>query len=265
MIKSAILGSPVSHSLSPALHMAAYKKLGIDVEYTAIEIKENELVSFIAGLDSSWTGFAVTMPLKEVVLEVASSIDPIAAKITSANTLIRRGKGWFATSTDRTGFRSILHSHKIFSAPKVLILGAGGTARAALSALDSEGRDITVLRRSPHRDSSLVRCLDVAQLKIEPWSAVNLSAFDLVINTVPGSAPAELFSEITTAPVLIDVLYRPWPSPLAEKWLDVQPKVISGIELLIWQGIDQIELMSGASFNREEMFDYLFHTLVKLR
>lgn len=245
--------------------MAAYKKLGIEVEYTAIEVKESEFVDFIAGLDSSWTGFAVTMPLKEVVLDVATSIDPIAAKITSANTLIRRGKGWYATSTDRTGFRSVLQSHKLFSAPRVLILGAGGTARAALSALDTQGRNITVLRRSTHRDAALISCVDSASLHIQEWSQVDLSTFDLVINTVPGSAPAELFSHLPSAPPLFDVLYRPWPSPLAQLWLDVQPQVISGIELLIWQGIDQIELTSGAIFNREEMFDYLFHTLVKLR
>ena len=264
MIRAAVLGSPISHSLSPKLHLSAYKKLGIEAEYSAIEIKENELSTFIANLDGNWSGFSLTMPLKEVALEVATSADAIARTISSANTLLPRGRDWFATSTDRTGFISLLASHKFSSARSIAIFGAGGTARAAISACDYDGAAITVFRRSPTRDTSLRKCATNAQLFIKEWESTDLGRFDLVINTVPGPAPAELCQSLSKLPPLIDVIYNPWPSPLAQIWVAHQPKVISGVELLIWQGIDQIELMSGETFNREEMFDHLFHTLVTL-
>ena len=264
MIRSAVLGSPIKHSLSPKLHLSAYKKLGIDAEYSAIEVKEDELIDFMKHIEGQWSGFSLTMPLKEVALAVATAIDPIAKTISSANTLIPRGRDWFATSTDRTGFLSLLNTHKLATAGKVAVLGAGGTARAAISALDREGAAISVVRRSLSRDAALLPCASRATLHFLDWQATDFSHFDLVINTVPTSAPADIFLTNGQLPPLIDVIYNPWPSPLAQLWSKDQPRVISGIELLIWQGIDQIELMSGEQFNREEMFDYLFHTLVTL-
>ena len=264
MIRAAVLGSPIVHSLSPKLHLSVYKKLGVEAEYTAIEVKEDELVDFMKNLQGMWSGFSLTMPLKEVALQVATAVDPIAKTISSANTLIPRGRDWFATSTDRTGFLSLLHVHKLATANKIAILGAGGTARAAISALDREGSTISILRRSASRDSALLPCATHASLHFLEWQATDFSNYDLVINTVPKDAPGEIFMKSEHLPPLIDVIYNPWPSPLAQLWSKSQPRVISGIELLIWQGIDQVELMSGEAFNREEMFDYLFHTLVKL-
>ena len=265
MIKAAVLGSPISHSLSPALHRAAYGKLGVEGEYSAIDVNESQLPDFIASLSDEWNGFSLTMPLKEVALKVAASVDPISERIASANTLVKRGRGWFATSTDRTGFISLLNSHKLFQAKNILILGAGGTARAALAALDHSDKAISVARRNKSRDESLVRCVDAAQLSLLPWSVLKVENFDLVINTVPGSASEELFPVLDSPPPLIDVIYNPWPTKLAEAWISHQPRVVSGIELLIWQGIDQVELMTGMDFNREEMFTHLFHTLVSVQ
>lgn len=262
MIKAAVLGSPISHSLSPTLHNAAYKWLGIDGEYGAFEVREDELVDFIARCDSSYVGFSLTMPLKEVIFDVATKVDAHAGKIHSGNTLIRQGREWFATSTDRTGFLSLLNSHKLASVSSVAVFGAGGTARAALGALDRDGIAISVFRRNPERDYHLKRCIDRAALTIHDWRSADISTFDLVINTVPGSATSELLSDgVISAPPLIDVIYNPWPTALAARWRSAV--VISGVELLIWQGIDQIELMTGATFDREELFSHLFHTLVK--
>ena len=263
MIKAAVLGSPIAHSLSPALHNAAYKRLKIEGIYSSFEVKENELVAFISQCDSDFTGFSLTMPLKEVIFDVATKVDANAHKIHSGNTLIRQGREWFATSTDRTGFISLFNSHKLSGVKKVLIFGAGGTARAALGALDSSSVEITVVRRSNSRDNALNNCLSQAKLEIKDWQDLDLSSYELVINTVPGDATSTLLSDssLTNAP-LIDVIYNPWPTPLASRWKSAQ--IISGIELLIWQGIDQIELMTGAEFSREELFDYLFHTLVSL-
>lgn len=262
MIRAAVLGKPIAHSLSPTLHRAAYQRLGIEGEYTSFEVGEDELSPFIQSHTEGWSGFSLTMPLKEAVLEIATSIDPIAHRIRSANTLIRRGRDWYATSTDRSGFLSLLASHKLLGAHRVLIFGAGGTARAAASALDDDGREIVIVRRSQDRDSAARGSVERAALELKSWQPVDLSHFDLVINTVPGNASHELALNLEGAPALIDVLYHPWPTELAKRWVDHNQFVVSGIELLIWQGIDQITLMTGEEFDREEMFNYLFHTLV---
>jgi len=269
MIKAAVLGSPIAHSLSPSLHRAAYAKLGIEAEYGSFEVKENELANFIEN-HAEWTGFSLTMPLKEVALEIATSIDPIAKQIRSGNTLLRRGRDWFLTSTDRTGFISLLASHKLLNAERVLILGAGGTARAALSALDRDGRVIDVLRRRSSQDAALMASAPASQLHVinaatHDGSRTGIAAgsYNLVINTIPADQSAHYFVDYQSAPPLIDVLYHPWPTQLAALWHQHNDHVVSGIELLIWQGIDQIELMSGAQFDRDEMFAYLFHTLVR--
>lgn len=264
MIKAAVLGSPISHSLSPALHNAAYKKLKIDGEYSSFEVKENELKSFIEKSGDEFTGFSLTMPLKEVIFDVATKVDAETQKIFSGNTLLRQGRDWFVTSTDRTGFISLFSSHKLSGVKRVVLFGAGGTARAALGALDQSDVEISVIRRNPSRDIALRNSVSRATLLIKEWENSDLSESDLVINTVPGNATSAILSDdsLPDSP-LIDVIYNPWPTELASRWKS--SRVISGIELLIWQGIDQIELMTGAEFSREELFDYLFHTLVSLR
>lgn len=265
MIRAAVLGKPISHSLSPSLHRAAYIKLGIDGVYESFEVAEGELAQFIATHNEDWSGFSLTMPLKEVCLEVATSIDPIALRMKSANTLIKRGRDWYATSTDRTGFISLCASHKFLGAQKVLVLGAGGTARAAIAALDEAGREIVVCRRNPLRDEAIQRSAVHARVSTIEWMQSDLAEFDLVINTVPGDASSVILENLEGAPALVDVLYHPWPSPLAARWRQHNSHIVSGIELLIWQGIDQIELMTGESFDREDMFNYLFHSLVRLQ
>ena len=264
MIRAAVLGKPIHHSLSPTMHRAAYQKLGIEGEYSAFEVGESDFSAFMTAHQQGWTGFSLTMPLKEISLDVATSIDPVAQRIRSANTLLRRGRDWYATSTDRTGFISLLACHKLLNSARVLILGAGGTARAAAAALDEQGREITLVRRSRLRDEAMNRSVEKASLSLVDWQALTLAPFDCVINTVPGSAADELLVDLEGAPALIDVIYSPWPSALAARWAQHNHQIMSGIELLIWQGIDQIELMTGESFDREEMFNHLFHTLVKI-
>ena len=97
MIKAAVLGSPISHSLSPLLHATAYKELGIEASYDAIEVKAGGLADFLESKDASWTGFSLTMPLKEEVIDFTSNVDALAARIKSANTLFRKDSKWHAT------------------------------------------------------------------------------------------------------------------------------------------------------------------------
>lgn len=251
--RAAVLGSPISHSLSPAIHNAAYLALGIEGKYDAVEVKATELSDFMArvkGTQAEWIGFSLTMPLKEEVLLVADVIDPLAEQIRSGNTLLPTNEGWLATTTDVSGFIWALTFNEVHHFQTVQIIGAGATARAAAAAVDAPGRTITVINRNQSRVLDMQKVVRQAQLKFQDWESVSFDA-DLVINTTPKGAADSLKPG---RGVYFDVVYDPWPTELANKW---QGKVISGLDLLIHQAIDQIHLMTGYVIDRKSIFPIL--------
>ena len=137
MINAAVLGSPISHSLSPRLHMSAYRSLDISGQYVSFDVPAGTLGNFLNEKNSGWTGFSLTMPLKEEVLLVADEIDPLVKRIQCGNTLVRRDNKWILYSTDVLGFQQAWSSSNSAKPKSVLILGSGATARAAAAAFDS--------------------------------------------------------------------------------------------------------------------------------
>ena len=251
--RAAVLGSPIAHSLSPSLHNAAYLALNIEGKYDAVEVKAGELKNFMEQVrqtDANWIGFSLTMPLKEEILKVADKVDPLAAQINSANTLIPTIDGWYATSTDVAGFIWALASHGVTDFKKVQIIGAGGTARAAAAAIDAPGRTIQVINRNPEREADMRNAVTMAELNFTDWNNVILDG-DLVINTTPKGAADNLPSGNG---VLFESLYNPWPTNLATKW---DGQVIDGLDLLIHQAIDQLHLMTGFVIDRPLMAQLL--------
>ena len=251
--RAAVLGSPISHSLSPALHNAAYLALDIEGKYDAVEVKSDQLRGFMEQVrktDANWIGFSLTMPLKEEVLKVADKVDPLAKQINSANTLIPTLDGWFATSTDVAGFIWALAQHDVTNFKSVQIIGAGGTARAAAAAIDAPGVKLEVISRSPEREADMRKAVALSELRFASWENVVLDA-DLVINTTPKGAADSLQSGNG---VLFESLYHPWPTKLASGW---NGKVIDGMDLLIHQAIDQIHLMTGFVIDRKLMYPLL--------
>lgn len=251
MIRGAVLGSPISHSLSPVLHRTAYEKLGIFGQYQAIEVSSDHLAEFISGLDDSWTGLSLTMPLKEMVLKIADEVDELALRINSANTLIRSPKGWRALTTDVNGFTQTLLAHGVNKYEKVVILGSGATARAAAAACDGPNRQITVVHRSPERESAMRKCVEFARLEFANWGA-DLPETDLLINATPAGV-ADDYSEklpAVTNGVFFEALYNPWPTKMLSRWRALGGLGIDGLDLLVHQGIDQVELMTGKSVQR---------------
>lgn len=245
--RAAVLGSPISHSLSPALHNAAYLALGIEGKYDAVEVKSGELLGFmnqVKETNANWIGFSLTMPLKEEILEVADFVDPLAAQINSANTLIPTQNGWRATSTDVSGFIWALASNEISDFESVQIIGAGATARAAAAAIDAPGRSIEIISRNPERELKMRKCITMGKTTFKNWDDVELSA-DLVINTTPKGAADSLNSG---GGILFESLYDPWPTKLASTWRGI---VIDGLELLVHQAVDQIHLMTGYILDRK--------------
>ena len=154
----AVLGSPISHSLSPKLHNLAYSRLGVKANYQSFEVNSGELSRFLdAHTPELWSGFSLTMPLKEEAFQLITRLESDAKAASAINTLVSDGENWTGINTDVFGFRYILETFDVFDneSDSVSILGAGGTARAALVALDGFSGEINVFRRSNARDLSL--------------------------------------------------------------------------------------------------------------
>ena len=134
MIKAAVLGSPISHSLSPRLHTAAYKFLNISGTYSSFEVSTGSLREFLEDKTDSWSGFSLTMPLKEEALSCVDFIDPLVRRIKSGNTLVNEDGIWKLYSTDVIGFKNAWKMHKAENPSSVVIIGSGATARAAAAA-----------------------------------------------------------------------------------------------------------------------------------
>lgn len=245
MIRAAVLGSPISHSLSPALHRAAYKFLGLDGEYTAVDVKADQLEKFLTLADDAWTGFSLTMPLKERALSLAHEIDHLAIQTQSANTLVKFEGGWRAYTTDVSGFLDALHAHHVFAYQTVLIIGSGATARAAACACDGPNRLIQILHRSPHREPALRAAAPQNTLEFLPWDSP-IPKVDLMINTTPSGVADRFIPQISGKPtgVYFEALYHPWPTKLLAHWQGLQGKAIDGLDLLVYQAIRQVGLMT---------------------
>jgi shikimate dehydrogenase len=249
-LKAAVLGYPIAHSLSPVLHGKAFELLGIAGSYEAIEVESGGLAQFLKSLGQSYDYLSLTMPLKEEVLDIAKDsaieVDELAQRIQSVNTLIRKGSGWSASSTDGSGFIKALANAGYDHFNSVLILGAGGTARAVAGALDDIADNVAVMGRSVRRNAGIAACFRKVVPEFIVWDdQIDLRQFDLVVNTTPSGA-ADLVAEYIPSKVeglLFDVLYKPWPTLIARRWSDGGGKVISGLELLLYQGIDQINLV----------------------
>jgi shikimate dehydrogenase len=249
MSRAAVLGRPVAHSLSPVLHRAAYAALGLtDWSYEALDIGAEDLPVLLAGLGQEWRGFSVTMPCKQAAVDVADAVEPLPRLLHAANTLVRTETGWRAENTDVGGVGMALQLAGIEEVGAATVVGAGGTASAAAVALASLGAEhVDVVVRDRSRTGDVTRVLDVLGV---PFSVTLLAeaALDspLVVSTVPIAAqPALLHLPWRGGHTVLDVLYAPWPTPLAQRVMAVGGSVASGLDVLFWQATAQVELMTG--------------------
>ena len=261
--RAAVLGKPIAHSLSPVIHNAGYAALGLTGwSYGAVECDGQGLAPFVAALGPEWAGLSLTMPLKETALSVATAVSPVAAATGAANTLVRRDGGWFATNTDVEGMVSLLAGTP--SGARFTILGAGGTARAALAAAaELAAGAVTVVARRPAAIEEMHPVADRLGLTLTgtPWpdAAGTLSA-DVVISTVPKGVadPVAVGARWRPATVLFDAIYDPWPTPLADSAARAGCRVLSGLDLLLAQALGQFRLFTGVEPPVAAMRDALF-------
>lgn len=248
--RCAVLGSPVAHSLSPALHAAAYDHLGLEWEYGRHEVTEDGLAGFLEGLDASWRGLSLTMPLKQAALGLAHEASAVARQAVAANTILLEPDGRrVADNTDVPGMANALRETGATRVPVATVLGGGSTARSAVVSLAGLAGRVEVFVRNPARAGQLARAAAMSGVRAEvlAWEGrtAGLSA-PLVVVTTPRGACDDLAGSVPSAPgTLLDVVYDPWPTPLAAQWESAGGTVVSGLDLLVHQAALQVLLMTG--------------------
>ena len=249
-MRAAVVGRPVAHSLSPLLHRAAYAALGLDDwTYDLLDLGAEDLPVLLAGLGEEWRGFSVTMPCKRAAVGAADVVEPLPALLQAANTLVRQDDGrWRAENTDVTGVGMALQTAGVDEVTDAAILGAGGTAAAAAVALASLGaQHVDVVVLDPSRAQDVVRVLGVLGVDVAVTGLDGAEvAAPLVVSTVPITAhPAVEGLGWRSGQTVLDVLYAPWPTPLALAVEKAGGTAVSGLEVLFWQATVQVELMTG--------------------
>ncbi len=259
-----MLGSPISHSLSPALHTAAYAALGLTWwRYEAVECDQARLAAFLDSCGPDWAGLSLTMPLKQSVLPLLDRLDPVVTEVGGANTVVFAAAQRLGYNTDVPGMVRALAARgygvELEPCPEpALILGGGATACAALAALRDLGvRSAALAVRDPAHAGQARRVAERLGIAVEfrPFHPDGVAGAGLVISTVPAQAASGLAKAVTvSAPAAVfDVIYHPWPTPLAEVAVKAGAVVIGGFELLVHQAALQVELMTDRPAPIDEM------------
>jgi shikimate dehydrogenase len=267
-MRAAVLGKPIAHSLSPALHRAAYQALGLtDWAYDRVECDEDGLAAYVESRGPEWAGLSLTMPLKRTVLPLLDHVDRVAAATGGANTLVFRPDGRYGYNTDVQGIVDALAEAGCAGLDntgpgRVTILGAGATACSALAAVGELGvPGADVVLRDPSRAGDLLATAGRLglQVRLHPWEGFPdvAGAADLLIATVTAGA-ADAYAErvrlTKQAPAaVLDVVYHPWPTPLAQAAAAAGSVVASGYAMLLHQAAAQVELMTGKAAPVEAM------------
>lgn len=260
-LRAAVLGHPIGHSKSPALHLAAYAKLGMAIGYTALDLTEAALPAFMERVrtEEGWRGLSVTMPLKSGMLAEVDEVRGVARTLGVVNTVafeehngsIRR----IGYNTDVAGIVNAVLNAGVASSPAAVVLGGGGTAAAAIAALRDLGtqhaqvfvRDTSRAGEARAAAAAIGLAIDVRPLT---EAAVPTASADVVISTLPPRAADPLAAEIAalgtgTPGVLLDVAYDPWPSRIASAWQAGGGAVVPGLEMLLYQAVEQVRLFTG--------------------
>lgn len=259
---AAVLGDPVEHSLSPVLHHAAFTALGLDGwDYRKLRCTGEELPELVEGCGPEWIGFSVTMPGKHAALAHADSLTGRAYAVGAANTLLRKDHGWHADCTDVSGITGALRAAAGFEEGHTgVVLGAGGTAAAAVVAFAELGFDeASIVVREPARAEQTVAAAERAGLDVRVlrWDETDFAELaggaDALVSTVPSKAVAPIAAELAKAHSLLDVIYDPWPTPLGES----KRRLATGLDMLLHQAFEQVEQFTGEAAPKRAMRDAL--------
>ena len=242
-----IIGNPVAHSLSPAMHNAAFQALGLNKAYVAFPV--TDVANAMSGLKAlGIRGVSVTIPHKQAVIPLLDTIDPVAEKIGAVNTLVIREGAAHGLNTDWLGANRALAEVMALSGKHVLLLGAGGSARAIGFGLLEAGAQVTIANRTAEKAAALATALGCPWL---PLSETPTLAADALVNaTSVGMAPHVGRLPIAAAtvanfPVVMDIVYSPLETQLLATARQAGCTVVDGLAMLLYQGAAQFETWTG--------------------
>jgi len=244
-----VLGHPVEHSLSPAMHNAAYKALGIDAEYVRFDIPPDDpedLANFCYETDLNHVaGFSVTMPYKEAVMDYMDSIDVLAQAISSVNTVKNHESNREGYNTDAMGAIKALQEKTDIKGKKALVLGAGGAARAIIFSLKSAGADVAIFNRTPEKAEALAEKFGVETIGFRD---IKEAAFDIIVNSTPIGMFPHIEQSLLTAEqirkgaVVMDIITHPRETQLLKEAKKAGAETVSGERMLLHQAVGQFEI-----------------------
>jgi shikimate dehydrogenase len=258
-----ILGRPVTHSLSPAMHNAAFKELGINAVYVAFPV--TDLAQAVAGLRGlAIQGVSVTIPFKEEIIPLIDEVDPQAAQIGAVNTVVNRAGRLCGYNTDWLGAIKALKAKTSLKGEHILLLGAGGASRAIAFGILAEGGQVTLTDLDGPRAAALAKDLHVEAIPLE---AVAQCPAALLVNATPvGMEPA-----IDGIPInhdllgryrlVMDIVYKPLETRLLREAKARGAATIDGLQMLIHQATAQFELWTGRSAPLETMSEAAYAAL----
>lgn len=253
MTRCGVLGDPISHSLSPVLHRAAYAALELPWEYEAHRVAADELASFVQGRGPEWQGLSLTMPLKQAAVPLCTWVEPLAETLNAVNTLVRTPAGWSGHNTDVGGCVDAVQARGVATVHRGVVVGSGATAASAVAAMVELGAErVDVLARSVERSAWLTR-LGLG-VEVRPRSLDDLADLvgsppaDLLVSTIPAQAQVGRAAVLSgLADVVFDVVYEPRVTPLLAAALARKAVVVPGLDLLLHQAARQVLLMTGAT------------------
>lgn len=268
--RAAVLGHPIGHSLSPALHTAAYGQLGLDIDYSRRDVAVAELPGFLAGegAEPGWLGWSVTMPLKAAMVPHMDRLSPRVETLGVLNTVVHGPDGLLGDNTDVDGIVTALTEAGLQEAEpqgadsagradRFGVIGAGSTAAAALAAAAELGFvEVRSYARSPERAASLLPVAEALGLRLraEPLEALTRDVagdgLGAVVSTLPPRAADGLAVQLPRlggALPLLDVAYDPWPSALAGAWERAGGQVVSGLAMLLHQAVEQVRRFTAGT------------------
>lgn len=244
-----VLGSPIAHSLSPTLHRAGFEALGLDWEYDAHEVRAGELAGFLDSLDPSWRGLSLTMPLKREAVGLVDELTERARLAGAVNTIVLEEGRRLGANTDIPGAVAAVRERTVGDLRAAVVLGGGATATSTGLALCDLGvRHLTLAVRTPDRAAETAAAVAAhpsrPEVSVVPLADPDPFDVDVVVSTVPAEAQdAALLRRCAAVPVLFDVLYDPWPTPLARA--AGGRVLVGGLDLLVHQAVVQFEMFTG--------------------
>lgn len=250
-MRCAVVGQPIAHSLSPAMHRAAYAELGLRWTYDAELVEPDGLQAFVERLDATWRGLSLTMPLKRTVVPLVDTFDDWSRLSGVVNTLILGDRRRLGFNTDIPGAMAALVERVHEPIRSAVVLGGGATAASVLLALGELGcTSSRVLVRDPARAEETLSVVRehgrTKELSVGRLDEAESLTADLVVSTIPARAQTSgLLAACADVPAVFEVVYDPWLTPLVRAAQDSGRTVVGGLDLLGHQAVLQVQLMTG--------------------